>query len=127
MTSYNWAYSGEQDKAVAGLKPKDSVGKLSPLEAKLKASASNEKLPHELRDASAQLLDNMHEMGPAIYHHHYHSAIVGRTDAPFRYNRKWMNENKISGEKNLTNNIGQIKTNDFLLGQGGIYHKTEVP
>lgn len=82
----------------------------------MKASASNERLPYELRDASAQLIGDLQDMGPAIYHHHYHNAIVGRTDAPFRYNRKWNAPGKSETEDTLTNTIGQVKPNSFRRG-----------
>lgn len=93
----------------------------------MKASASDEKLPHDLRDASAELLGDLHDMGPAIYHHHYHNAIVGRSDAPFRYNRKWNAPRSPDINDSLTNTIGAVKTGAFGRGQGGIYEKTEIP
>ena len=108
------------------MKPIDSVEKMSKLQETLVASASNERLPHQLRDASQNLIENLHEMGPAIYHHHYHNAIVGKTDVPFRYNRR-RNQQSLDSEEALTNTIGTVKPNSFRRGQGGIFDKSEIP
>lgn len=44
--------------------------------------------------ANAKMIKDLTDMGPSIYHHHYHQAIVGSHDASGRYNAKWLDRKK---------------------------------
>ena len=49
------------------------------------ASSPRYKNHPEVR-ATMGLVDGIKHRGPANYHHHYHNAIVGMSDAAGRYN-----------------------------------------
>lgn len=80
-------------------------------------------------------MKDLTELGPSIYHHHYHQAIVGNNDASGRYNAKWLDRKKtIQPKKSLNQEIGHVNTGDFRRGQGGLfcamsrpYHATNAP
>jgi hypothetical protein len=57
-------------------------------------------------------------MGPAIYHHHFHNAVVGNHEPAGRYNAKW---------RSKQGNLGEVKVGDFLRGQGGLMCKLSRP
>ena len=80
MTSYQWAYNDAANMAVSKLKPQNSIDKLSPLEEQVLKVATDKRASKEMRSASKALLDGLHDLGPAWYHHHYHNAIIGNAD-----------------------------------------------
>jgi hypothetical protein len=66
-----------------------------------------------------KLKKGLNDMGPAIYHHHFHNAIVGNDEPAGRYNAKWRDSED--------NSIGHVKVGDFRRGQGGIMCRMNRP
>ena len=74
------------------------------------------------------MIEDLRNMGPAYYHHHYHNPIVGEKEIDWRYNAKWNKSNRSNSiQTPLANDIGQIKVGEFQRGQGGIFDKVERP
>ena len=127
MTSYQWAYNDMANRAVENLKPSPSIEKMSPLEKQVTEIVNDKHSPKALKSASKALLDGLHDLGPAWYHHHYHNAIIGNKDADARYNNKWTRRKRNSHVPKLTETVGAVGTCTFARGQGGIFTKVENP
>jgi hypothetical protein len=39
--------------------------------------------------ASEKMKQSLNDLGPAIYHHHFHNAVVGNNEPSGRYNAMW--------------------------------------
>ena len=61
------------------------------------------------------LVDSITERGPANYHHHYHNAIVGMSDATGRYNAKWLGVQTFD-KQDLLSDLGGAQDGDFRRG-----------
>lgn len=73
-------------------------------------------------------------MGPALYHHHYHNAIVGGADPDTRYNNKWRYGRRASQPMDrlmkggaMQGEVGSVAVGHFSRGQGGLFHNAERP
>jgi hypothetical protein len=76
-------------------------------------------LEHQKKLAEAKMKKGLNELGPAIYHHHFHNAIVGSSEPAGRYNAKWLEQQDLE--------FGQVKSGDFRRGQGGILCRMSRP